>query len=82
MIATGNGDIGIGVVPSFRLDIRKEEDANFVAQIYNTDTGSNTDGLKLRLGKTESLDALIALLHFLMVQIPLEDLFVVLEQVL
>ena len=47
----GDGDIGIGSAPSYRLDVRKDEAADFVAQIYNTSTSTNADGLRIQLGR-------------------------------
>lgn len=44
--------VGIGTTtPGHKLDVRNNT-ANYVAQIYNTSTGSTGDGLKIRIGAT------------------------------
>lgn len=51
----GNGRVGIGsTTPSYRLDVRGEEAGNYAAQVYNTSTDANADGLKIRLGRTSA----------------------------
>ncbi|WP_456438456.1 tail fiber domain-containing protein [Psychroserpens sp.] len=49
LIATGSGDIGIGTTPTFRLDVRENVAANYVAQIRNTNTGNDGDGLRIQI---------------------------------
>ncbi|MFD2822252.1 tail fiber domain-containing protein [Lacinutrix iliipiscaria] len=50
----GDGNVGIGTVPSYRLDVRQENTGGYVAQVYNTSTNQNADGLKIRLGTTNA----------------------------
>lgn len=54
MVVTGNGDVGIGATPSYRLDVRDNINSDYVAQIFNTSTNANADGLKIRVGRTTS----------------------------
>lgn len=47
--------LGLGTnSPLYRLDVRDSQSTNSVAQIYNTDTGSDADGLIVKLGNTAS----------------------------
>jgi site-specific recombinase XerD len=45
--------LGLGTnAPLYRLDVRDNQSNNSVAQIYNTDTGAEADGLIVKLGNT------------------------------
>ena len=48
----GDGDVGIGTVASYRLDVRDSNSGDYAAQVYNTSTNANADGLKIRVGRT------------------------------
>lgn len=49
------GNVGIGTTtPLFRLDIQDSQDATATAQIYNTSTNENADGLIVKLGNTST----------------------------
>ena len=50
LVATGNGDVGIGATPAYRFDTRDAAAVNYVAQIRNTNTGNDADGLRIQLG--------------------------------
>jgi hypothetical protein len=44
-------DVGIGInAPAYKLDVRDTNAGDYVAQIYNTSTNANADGLKIRVG--------------------------------
>lgn len=59
------GNVGIGTTtPLFRLDIRDSQTATAAAQIFNTSTGTDADGLVLKLGNT-STSAVASTNHFL-----------------
>lgn len=59
------GNVGIGTTaPLFRLDIRDSQDSTAAAQIYNTSTNADADGLVLKLGNT-STSAVASTNHFL-----------------
>lgn len=48
-----NGNIGIGTrTPGFALDVQQAQSATVAAQIVNTDTGTDADGLLVKLGNT------------------------------
>jgi hypothetical protein len=52
---THTGQVGLGTTaPSFRLDVRDAQSASAAAQIFNTDTGTNADGLIVKLGNTST----------------------------
>jgi len=43
--------LGLGTnAPLYKLDVRENISANYVAQIRNTNTGSDADGLRIQLG--------------------------------
>lgn len=43
--------VGIGInAPAYKLDVRDANNGDYVAQIYNTSTNANADGLKIRVG--------------------------------
>ena len=48
----GDGEVGIGTAPSYKLDVRGSADGDYAAQVYNTSTNANADGLKIRIGRT------------------------------
>ena len=50
-----NGNVGINTAsPAFRLDIQDSQAATAAAQIFNTDTGNDADGLVIKLGNTNT----------------------------
>jgi hypothetical protein len=43
--------VGIGInAPAYKLDVREANAGDYVAQIFNTSTNANADGLKIRVG--------------------------------
>ncbi|MCL5113767.1 MAG: site-specific integrase [Patescibacteria group bacterium] len=49
------GNVGIGTTnPNFRLDIQDSQTATVAAQIFNTNTGTDADGLTIKLGNTST----------------------------
>lgn len=48
-----NKRLGIGtILPSFRLSVEDSKDSTPISQIYNTDAGTDADGLSIKLGNT------------------------------
>jgi len=49
------GNVGIGTTaPGFALDVQNSQAATAAAQIFNTNTGTDADGLILKLGNTST----------------------------
>lgn len=57
------GNVGIGTAPLFKLDVQDSQSATATAQIYNTNSGTDADGLIVKLGNT-STTAVNANNHF------------------
>jgi len=51
LIIKGDGKVGIGSTPSYKFDVR-DNSTSYVSQIYNTNSGTNADGLRIRLASS------------------------------
>ena len=64
-IANPGGNTGIGILtPSLRLDVQDTQSASAAAQIFNTNTGTDADGMIVKLGNT-STTVVSATNHFI-----------------
>jgi hypothetical protein len=52
LIAKGDGKIGIGTVPTYQLDVEDSQSSNFIARFNNSSTGTNANGIRIRLAGT------------------------------
>ena len=60
-----SGNVGINTAsPNFRLDIQDDQVATAAAQIFNTNTGDDADGLVIKLGNTNTT-AVASTNHFI-----------------
>ncbi len=59
-----SGSVGLGTTtPGLKLDVQDSQSATAAAQIYNTNSGTDADGLVIKLGNT-STTAVAATNHF------------------
>lgn len=64
MRIAGNGNLGIGVSPSYRLHAQDSQSSDFVALIANTANGGNAEGLLIRAGTNSAPTNTAVLLEF------------------
>jgi hypothetical protein len=51
LTVNSSGSLGVGTSsPGYKLDVQTSNSSGYVAQIYNTNTGTNADGLLINLG--------------------------------